>query len=92
MKICVTILTVVLHATVCFCLFLFVCLFFDWDVITDTKGRSQISYTALCNSVVSHGAPIEGIQVLPYHSHRNKCKPNVSMIFMHMSVLVSRTM
>ena len=32
---------------------------------TDIKGRSQTSYTAPCNDIVSHVAQIGGIRVFP---------------------------
>ena len=43
--------------------------------------RPQTSYTALCNGVVSHGAPTGGIGVFADHTRRNKRKQNASMIF-----------
>ena len=48
---------------------------------TDIERRSQNSYTALCNGVVNHGAPIGGIQVFANHTRGNKRKQNVSTIF-----------
>ena len=40
------------------------------STITDTglDQRSQISYPALCNNFISHGAPI-GFRVLTHHTH-----------------------
>ena len=37
-------------------------------VSTDIEKRSQNSYTSLCNGIVSHGAPIGGIQVFADHA------------------------
>ena len=48
---------------------------------TDIHPRSQISYTALCNGVISHGAQIGGLRVFADHRCRNKCKTNVPTIF-----------
>ena len=46
---------------VCFCL-----------EITDIKGRSLTSYTALCNGFSSHGAPIGVFRSLPTTLHALK--------------------
>ena len=43
---------------------------------TDIEGRSQNSYTALSNGIVSHGAPIGVFKFLD-HTHGNKHKQNV---------------
>ena len=48
---------------------------------TDIERRSQTSYTAPCNRVVSHGALIGGVWVFEDHTGRNKRKQNASMIF-----------
>ena len=48
---------------------------------TDLDRRSRTSYTAPCNGVVSHGAPIGGFRVFADHTRGNKHKQNVSMIF-----------
>ena len=47
---------------------------------TDLDQRSQNSYNAACNGVLSHGAPIMGIRIFADNTHRNKCKQNASMI------------
>ena len=41
---------------------------------TDIERRSQNSYTALCNVIVSHGAPVGGILDFADHTRGNKCK------------------
>ena len=46
----------------------------------DIEKRSQ-NYTASCNGVVSHGAPVGGIQVFADHTCRIKCKQNAPTIF-----------
>ena len=49
---------------------------------TDIEKRSQNSYSALCNDVISHGAPISGgLRIFADHTRRNKCKLNASTIF-----------
>ena len=48
---------------------------------TDIERRSWNSYTAPCNAVISHGAPIGGIQVFANHTRGNKRKQNKSTIF-----------
>ena len=55
----------------------------NWPKYTDTDLRSQTSYTALCNCIISHGAQIGIIiiiiiQVLAGHICRNKCKQNTN--------------
>ena len=55
----------------------------SWSWIHIPQGRSQTSYTAPCNGVVSHGAQIGGLRVFANHTHRNKCKTNASTIFAH---------
>ena len=50
-------------------------------LVTDKQGRSQISYTALCNGFVSHKAQIGGRLFFTDHARRNKRKTNASMIF-----------
>ena len=50
---------------------------------TDKKRRSQNSYTAPCNGIVSHGTSIGGIKVFADHTSRHKRKQNVSTIFAH---------
>ena len=49
----------------------------------DIHGRSQTSYTALCNGVVSHGAQIGGPHIFANHTGKNKRKTNAPMIFAH---------
>ena len=49
--------------------------------LTDIQGRSQTSYTAPCNGVVSHGAQIGGLRVFADHTHKNKRKANASRTF-----------
>ena len=44
---------------------------------TDIHQRSQTSYTAPCNGVVSHGAQFGGLRVFC----RNKCKSNAFLIY-----------
>ena len=44
------------------------------DPTTDLDQRSQTSYVDPCNGIVSHGAPIGGIQVFANHSRGNKRK------------------
>ena len=41
---------------------------------TDLDRRSRTSYTAPCNDVVSHGAPIGGIRVFADHTRGNRHK------------------
>ena len=47
--------------------------------------RSQTSYTAPHNGVLSHGAPIGGrhTRVFADHTHLSKCKENASTILAH---------
>ena len=54
---------------------------------TDIERRSHNSYTAPCNGVICHGAPIRGIRVFANHTCGNKlCKLNVSTIFARRTV------
>ena len=46
-------------------------------------GRSQTSYIALCNDVVSHGAQIGGLRVLADYTRKNKRNTKASTIFAH---------
>ena len=48
---------------------------------TYIQGRSQTSYTATYNGVVSHGAQIGGLWVFADHTRKNKCETGVSTIF-----------
>ena len=47
----------------------------------DIHERSQTSYTAKCNGVISHGVQIEGLWVFTDHTCKNKHKTNASTIF-----------
>ena len=51
--------------------------------VVDIHGRSQPSYTAPCNGVVSHGAQIEGLLVSAKHTRKNKRNTDASTIFPH---------
>ena len=42
---------------------------------TDIQGRSQTSYTALCNGVFSHGAQIVGLWVFLTMDAKTNAKP-----------------
>ena len=56
---------------------------------TDMEGRPQTSFIALCNSIVSHGAPIGGFgSIATTHTHTNICTQTAPMIFRHMFALV----
>ena len=48
------------------------------------KGRSQTSYIALCNGVISHWAQIGGLRVFANHTRKHKRKNNITItIFAH---------
>ena len=50
-------------------------------LITGIQGRSQTSYTTLCDGVVNHGAQIGVFQFFANHIRGHKCKQNTSTIF-----------
>ena len=52
--------------------------------------RSQTSYTAPCNGVVSHGAQIGDLRVFTDHTRKNKRKTNVSKIFARRAAFYTR--
>ena len=49
-------------------------------ITADIHGRSQVSYTAPCNGVVSHWAQIGSLWVFANHTYKNKRRTNASMI------------
>ena len=51
------------------------------DSSTDIQGRSQTSYTALCNGVVSHGLKLGVFWFLPSTHARTQYNTNASTIF-----------
>ena len=53
------------------------------DRTTDIERRAQNFHTAPCNGIISHGAPIWGIQAFADHTRCNKHKENVSTVFTH---------
>ena len=42
--------------------------------ITDIHQRSQTSYSAWCNGIVSHGVQFGGLRVFAIHTCKRKCK------------------
>ena len=45
--------------------------------------KTQTSYIAPCNGVISYGVQIGGLQVFVDHTCKSKRKTNVSMVFAH---------
>ena len=55
-----------------------------WTVFfVDCRYRKEITELLylLCNGIISHGAPIEGVRVFADHARGNKCKQIAPTIF-----------